>query len=166
MTFAALMPGDTVFLDANIFVYHFAPDPILQVPCGQLLQRIENQDIHGFTSTHVLAEAAHRLLTLEARTRFGWTSGKVVQRLKQNPSALQSLTGFRTAIERVAQSRIVVLPASSALLLAAACLCQQPGLLITDALSIALMQAQGLTRIASDDGDFDRVPGITRYAPA
>lgn len=166
MTFAALVPGDAVFVDANIFVYHFAPDPVLQVACGQLLQRIENQEILGFTSTHVLAEAAHRLLTLEARARFAWSSGKVVQRLKRNPSALQSLTRFRTAIERVAQSRIVVLPATSALLVAAAGLCQQPGLLITDALSVALMQAHSLSKLASDDGDFDRVPGITRYAPA
>ena len=45
MTFADLALGDTVFVDANVFVYHFAPDPILQVPCGQLLQRIESQEI-------------------------------------------------------------------------------------------------------------------------
>jgi predicted nucleic acid-binding protein len=79
---------------------------------------------------------------------------------------MQHLTGFRTAIERVAQSRLVVWPASPALLVAAAGLCQQPGLLITDALTVALMQAHGLTRIASDDTDFDRVPGVTRYSPA
>jgi predicted nucleic acid-binding protein len=131
-----------------------------------LLQRIENLEIQGLTSTHVLAEAAHRLLTLEARTRWGWSAGKVVRRLKQNPSTFQSLTGFRTAIERVTQSRIAVMPASAALLAAAVALCQQPGLLITDALSVALMQAHGSTKIASDDGDFDRVPGITRYPPA
>ena len=71
MTFAALRPGDAVFVDANNFVYHFAPDPILQIPCGQLLHAIENQQIQGFTSTHVVAEAAHRLMTLEARTRMG-----------------------------------------------------------------------------------------------
>jgi predicted nucleic acid-binding protein len=41
-----------------------------------------------------------------------------------------------------------------------------PGLLITDALSVALRQAHGLTELASDHSDFDRVPGITRYAPA
>ncbi len=166
MTFAALQPGDAVFVDANVFVYHFAPDPILQVPCGQLLQWIEILQIQGFTSTHVVAEAAHRLMTLEARTRLGWSTGKVVQRLKQNPSTFQGLTGFRTAIERVAQSRLVVLPASAALLVAAVGLCQQPGMLITDALTVALMQAHGLSKIASDDSDFDRVPGITRYAPA
>ena len=31
MTFTDLVPGDVVFVDANIFVYHFAPDPVLQV---------------------------------------------------------------------------------------------------------------------------------------
>src|SRR5437660_8051228 len=104
MTFIDPVPGDVVFVDANIFVYHLAPDPVLQIPCGQLLRRIENQEIQAFTSTHVVAEAAHRLLTLEARTRFRWSPGKVVQRLKQNPSSLQNLTQFRTAIERVVQS--------------------------------------------------------------
>jgi predicted nucleic acid-binding protein len=165
MTVADLLPGDAVFVDANIFVYHFAPDPAFPVSCGQLLQRIENQEIQGFTSTHVLAEAAHRLLTLEARVRFQWSSGKVVQRLKQNPTSMEQLTHFRTAIERVAQSRIVIWPANSGLLVTAAGLCQRPGLLITDALSIALIQAHGLTKLASDDADFDRVLGITRYAP-
>ena len=92
MTFANLVPGDIVFVDANIFVYHFAPDPVLQIPCGQLLQRIENREIQAFTSTHVLAEAAHRLLTLEARTHFGWSTGKVVQRLKQNPTSTPSIS--------------------------------------------------------------------------
>ena len=30
----------------------------------------------------------------------------------------------------------------------------------------AIMQSSGLTKIASNDPDFDRVPGLTRYAPA
>ena len=39
-------------------------------------------------------------------------------------------------------------------------------MLTNDALIVALMQANGLTSLASNDPDFDRVPGITRYAPA
>jgi predicted nucleic acid-binding protein len=31
---------------------------------------------------------------------------------------------------------------------------------------VAVMQANGLTRLASNDADFDRVPALTRYAPA
>ena len=45
------------------------------------------------------------------------------------------------------------------------CTSQQFGLLIIDAVTVTLMQANGLTRLASGDTDFDRVPGLTRYAP-
>jgi len=38
--------------------------------------------------------------------------------------------------------------------------------LVGDALIVAVMQAKGLTLIASNDADFDRVPGLTRYTPA
>jgi predicted nucleic acid-binding protein len=33
-------------------------------------------------------------------------------------------------------------------------------------LIVAIMQANGLTKLASNDTNFDRVPGLTRYAPA
>ena len=45
MIFADLVAGDTVFVDANSFIYHFAPDPVLGPPCSQLLQRIDNQEL-------------------------------------------------------------------------------------------------------------------------
>ena len=51
-------------------------------------------------------------------------------------------------------------------LLAAAPLSQQAGLLINDALIVALMQANSHTKLASHDADFDRLAGIVRYAPA
>lgn len=40
------------------------------------------------------------------------------------------------------------------------------GVLVSLALIVAVMQAHGLTHLASHDADFDRVPGITRIAPA
>ena len=39
------------------------------------------------------------------------------------------------------------------------------GLLSGDALILAVMQTHGLTHLASNDADFDRVPGIVRYGP-
>jgi predicted nucleic acid-binding protein len=119
----------------------------------------------GFTSSPILSEVAHRLTTTEARQRFGWTGGKVARRLKQNPAVCQSLTGFRTALENVLQSRTQVLTIAPSLLLTAATLSVQYGLLANDALILAVMQQHGLTDLASADSDFDRVPGITRYSP-
>ena len=52
-----------------------------------------------------------------------------------------------------------------ALIAAAAAVSQQTGLLSSDALIVAIMQASGLTKIASADTDFDHVPGLMRYAP-
>jgi predicted nucleic acid-binding protein len=43
---------------------------------------------------------------------------------------------------------------------------QQTGLLHHDALVVAAMRVHGLTHLASADPDFDRVPGLTRSAPA
>ena len=48
----------------------------------------------------------------------------------------------------------------------AADVCDQYGLLSNDALVVVLMRRRGLSTLASHDADFDRVPGLTRYAPA
>jgi predicted nucleic acid-binding protein len=79
---------------------------------------------------------------------------------------LQGVSRFRLAVDTVLRSRIQILSIAPPLLGTAAVLSQQHGLLTNDALILALMQAHGLTKIASADTDFDRVPGITRYSPA
>jgi predicted nucleic acid-binding protein len=165
MTFADLVGGESIFLDANPLVYHFAPHPKFGSACTQLIKRIDNQELQARTSTHVLSEAAHHLMTLEASTIFGWTS-KVAQRLKQQPIHVQKLTNFRQAIEQVSQLGIKVLTIPPDMIATAAAISQQTGLLSNDALIVAMMQANGLTNLASADNDFDRVPGLTRYGPA
>jgi predicted nucleic acid-binding protein len=166
MIFADLGSGDSVFLDANTLIYHFSPHPQFGPACHQLMQRIQNQDLLGFTATHILTEVAHRLMTFEAATLAGWSAGKVVRRLRQQPTTIQNLSRFRVALESIFHSRIQVLSIPAPLILSAAVLSQQIGLLSNDALIVAVMQANGLTKLASHDADLDRVPGLTRYAPA
>jgi predicted nucleic acid-binding protein len=165
MTFLDLVAGDEVFLDANIFVYYFAPDPTWHGSCSQLLQRIQNQEIAGHTSAAILSEVAHRLMTNEARTRHGWTSGKLLHRLKQNSPIVQTLTNSEAAVASIVGSRVHIFPIDAGLVVAAAAVSRQTGLLTNDALTVALMRSNGLVKLASNDPDFDRVPGITRYAP-
>ena len=166
MTFADLLAGEAVFVDANALTYHFQPHPVLGPPCTALLGRIENQELAGFTSTHVLSEVSHRLMTIQASARFGWPFAGIGNRLRAHPAEVQKLTAFRQAIDRVLQSKLQVLTVLPPLLATAAILSQQIGLLTHDGLIVAVMQANGLNKIASHDADFDRVPGLTRYAPA
>lgn len=165
MTFADILAGQAVFIDANIFIYYFRPDPVLGAACGQLVQRIENQEIEGFTSSHVLSEMAHRLMTDEASQRFGWPMTGIARRLRGHPTQLQQLTRHRQAIDELALVGVRILPVTGGQVSSAADLSCQHGLLSSDALVVSVMQAHGLVVLASHDADFDRVPGITRCSP-
>ena len=70
------------------------------------------------------------------------------------------------AIDEVPKFGVQISSIPPALIAVAAALSQQTGLLSNDALIVAIMQAHGLAILASEDADFDRVPGINRYAPA
>jgi predicted nucleic acid-binding protein len=127
MIFADIPNGTDVFVDANIFVYACAPDPQFGPPSVQLLERIEHNELRGFTSTHILSDVAHRLMSLEACAVFVGLSREL----------LNDSSGARPKSNNSAATTLVV----------------------------ALMNAHGLSQLASHDADFDRVPGITRFYP-
>ena len=165
MTFADLATGDAVFLDANTIVYDFGPHPTFGPACKSLLNRIENGDFVGFISAPVFNDVAHRLMTLEACQTLGWPYPGIAQRLRRHSAEIQKLTKSRQALDEILRIGIQVLPVDSQQVLAGADLCRQYGLLSGDGLILAVMHRHGLSRIASNDADFDTVPGITRYAP-
>jgi predicted nucleic acid-binding protein len=91
MTFADLPARDPVFVDANTFIYHFTNHAKYGAACTALLERIEHQEIVGFTSSHCLADVAHRVMTLEAKDRLVWPPSGLAARLKKHRSEIPSL---------------------------------------------------------------------------
>jgi len=166
MTLADIPTGQAVFVDANIFIYYFRPDPVLGPPCGQLLQRIDNGDLRGFTSAHILSEMAHRLMVDEAVQRFGWPMAGIARRLRNHHAQIANLARHRLAIDDLSLIGLQVLSVTGPQVSLAADRSCQHGLLSSDALVVVVMQQHSLTHLASHDADFDRVPGLTRYAPA
>ena len=164
-SFTALAKGAAIFVDTNTLAYYFAADPTFGPACKNLLDRIEQQEVLGYTSAHVLAEMAHRLMTAEACKLFNWPPQGVANRLRRHPAEVQQLMRYRQAIDEVSLLRLTTMPLTDAVVSFAADISRQTGLLTNDALIVAMMQANGLTNLASNDADFDRVPGITRYAP-
>jgi predicted nucleic acid-binding protein len=156
----------SVFLDANVFVYHYVPDPVLGPACRDLLDRISRNEFAGFTSSDVLNDVAHRLMTFEAADTYGWPMAGIVYRLQRHPNEVKALTRYRQAVEDVPAFGVQVLSATLSHVLSAAALSQQHGLLSGDALVVAVMQQYGLNQLASHDSDVDRVSGLARYSPA
>jgi predicted nucleic acid-binding protein len=107
----------------------------------------------------------HRLMTIEAIEQLGWQPQGIAHRLRKHPADVKKLKQYKQAIEEAGQMGIGVLPIDLALISAAAAASEQYGLLTNDALVVAVMQAHGISSLASRDRDFDGIPGITRYSP-
>jgi predicted nucleic acid-binding protein len=88
MNFDDLQAGEQVFLDANIFVYHFLGQ---SADCRQLLSRCHQGILRGCTATFVVAEVMHRLMTAEAVARGLVTSSQVVKKLREHPDIMRQL---------------------------------------------------------------------------
>ena len=165
MTFADIPAGASIFIDANTLVYHFGAEPMFGPASRDLLVRIKRCEIAGYTSTHIVAEMAHRLMAIEAMKSFGWPAGQIARRLQKSASDVQRLTLFRRAIQEVSTFDVQILIVRPDFLDAAAAVSQQTGLLTNDAMVVVVMSAHNLVNLASNDADFDRESGITRYSP-
>jgi predicted nucleic acid-binding protein len=126
---------------------------------------VEQQQLSGFTSAPVLADVAHRLMTLEAIDLLSWPPSGIAARLRKHHVEIPKLMIYRQAIAHIPLLNIQVLSIAQPLVEAATRLSHQYELLTGDALIVAVMHANGLTNLASNDADFDRVPSLTRYAP-
>src|SRR5262245_4174964 len=166
MKFEDIPAGTALFIDANPFIYAVTADPQFGPPCQQLLQRIENKELQGFTCAHVVGEVSHRLMTIEAAASLGRSLTGMANWLKRHPQEVQKLRLFRQAIDDLAAIPIEILPVAGSHVSLAADVSIQHGLLTNDALCVAVMRDNGMTHLASLDADFDRVPGLTRYEPA
>jgi predicted nucleic acid-binding protein len=86
--------------------------------------------------------------------------------LRKQHTEIPNLNAYSQALLKITQIGLQVLPVVQQHVLQASLLSRAHALLTGDALIVAVMQGHGLTHLASNDDDFDRVPGINRYAPA
>lgn len=154
-----------VFVDANIFIYHFSNFEKFAEACLDFLQKIEDGKLSGYTSTLALAEVLHRLMVIEASKKFNISPKNVVKTLKDNPDWTASLTDHSKALNFIEKIGISILPVNAHDLKASIDLKAEYCLLTMDAINLSVMKNNHISDLASNDGDFDRVNFVTRYTP-
>ena len=86
MRFDNLKKRDSVFIDANIFIYNFGGQ---STECKEVLIRCAKGELTGYTVLSTLAEVLHRLMIAEAIEK-GYISDKnPVRSLKEKPENSQ-----------------------------------------------------------------------------
>jgi predicted nucleic acid-binding protein len=101
---------------------------------------------------------------VEAQDRFKLTSGAVAW-LQRHPDRIHELTAFRDAARQLDALPLRLLPRDSRIISEATDLSGQHGLLINDATIVALMRRHAVVHLATNDDDFDHVPGLTVRKP-
>jgi predicted nucleic acid-binding protein len=157
--------GTKCFVDATIFHYALIPTFDTSAECIKFLNRAIDGNVLGATSLQVLADVIHKAMMSEAAQVAGINRSGIVGYLNKHPELIQQLTKWPLAISRLSAIPLEIVNADLEALRDATQIAQSHALLTNDAMIVALMQRHGITHLATNDDDFDRVPGITVWKP-
>jgi len=158
-----LPPATTVFIDANIFIYHFMG---ASEECTRFLQRCEAGELAGVTSISVLLEVLHRLMMLEAVQSRVVRPPRVREKLRRRPEVVRSLSAYYTQTARIPEMGISIRPLPEEILAASQRVRREHGLLVGDSLLLAVMRTEGVRTLATHDADMGKIEEITVAVPA
>ncbi len=157
--------GSKVFVDANIFVYHFSKGSEFNKSCTDFFFRVETKEIHGFTSAGIVMEAAHRLMMVEASSMLDIEIKNFPKYLKQHPDMVKRLTQHLIVPNKISELNIEIVPITLKGIEDSQSNKTKFGFLSNDSLTLKIMEDIGITKIASNDLDFKRVDWLNLYLP-
>jgi predicted nucleic acid-binding protein len=156
-----LPAGLDIFLDANIFVYAFGGQ---SEQCLELLFRCAREEVYGVTSIEVISEVTHRLMLAEALAT-GIIRRARAQDLRGKVDAIRQLRQYWLHVEKIFSLNLGILTSDESRSHRAQNVRSRYGLLTNDSLIAAAMEEYGLDCLASRDGDFDHISGLTIFKP-
>ena len=135
-------------------------------PCHDFFVAIESGAYNGFTSTLVLNEVLHKLILAEATNTYGLRSEHdAANVLKQNPEKIMGLSQVWKTYSDIKDYPIIICSCDESVLDMAVNLSNKYGLLISDATHLAVIKSEGISNIATNDTDFQRLNEIDVYKP-
>ena len=155
-------PGENVFIDANIFIYHFTG---ISQECKEFLKDCTQKKFDGFTSTTVLAEVCHRLMAIEA-VKLGLARAKQPSSyLQKNPAVVKKLSEYYMQMTNIFGWGIRIVSPDENFIIKSQIYRQRFGLLTNDSLIPVYMEKAGAANLASADKVFSSINHLKLYSP-
>lgn len=155
--------GEGVFIDANIFIYHFTG---ASAQCREFLKNCAQGKFTAFTSTMVLAEVCHRLMAIEAVKRNLAPAKQPSGFLQKNPSVVKKLSEYYVQMTNLQGWGLHVLTDHENSLLKGQIYRQSFGLLTNDSLIPVYMEEAKTANLASADQIFNSISHLKLFSPA
>jgi predicted nucleic acid-binding protein len=164
MTLAELPDDARVFVDANIFGYHFTG---VSAECKALLEKAARNVVQAKTGAHILLEVLqpHGLMMIEAVTKGLISPSQPAKKLKQQWQVIQRLRDYDRCVTEIPALNIEVLPLTGEIIRESSRLRSAHGLMTNDSVTAAMMAHHGMSRATTLDSDLQRVPGLSLYQP-
>ena len=151
-----------VFIDANIFIYHFTG---VSKKCGDFLNRCEQGDLTAITSVNVILEVLHRLMMVEAVKKNLVKPPNIVRKLNQIPEKIRGLNEYFVNTQKINEMGIEIRPVTFETVIKSQMVRMAYGLMVNDSVIVASMQEEGLKLLATSDTGFEKVDEILVYSP-
>lgn len=164
---AALPAGTEIFVDANIFIYHFNGK---SATCTAFVDRIANDEVAAYVNAQVLSDLLHRLMCAEAVAKGLITSAsadKMKRWLATNRAAAGRLRKYQAQFEFLLGIGVKVISVTRMTLINSKRERATHALMIGDSLNICSMARNKprLSHIATRDSDFGHISTLTVWQP-
>ena len=154
--------GSEVFVDANIFIYHFTG---VSDEYGNFLNRCEQGDLAAITSVNVILEVLHRLMMVEAVKKNLVKPPNIVRKLNESPEKIKGLNEYFVNTQKINEMGIAIRPVNFETVIKSHMVRMTYGLMVNDSIIVASMQEEGLNLLATNDTGFEKVDEIRVYSP-
>jgi predicted nucleic acid-binding protein len=150
-----------VFIDSNVFIYALTAQ---SAECRQLFERCLREEVTGIALFETVNEVTHRFMIAEALSKGLITAGGA-KALRNKFQQIPTLTDYWLNTQRMLALNLLFMPVNETIIRNAQTVRQEAGLLTNDSMIVAGMREYGLSFLASNDSDFQRVRDITVFKP-
>ena len=150
-----------VLIDANILIYALTAQ---SAECRHLIERCLEEELTGVALFETVNEVTHRFMIAEALSK-GLIKAGGAKALRTRFQQIPTLTDYWANTERLLALNLLFIPVNAAIIRNAQPVRQETGLLTNDSMLVASMREYGLSFLASNDADFQRVRDITVFKP-
>jgi predicted nucleic acid-binding protein len=162
MKLTEIKTGSEVFVDSNIFIYHFTG---VSEECSDFLGRCERGKLIAMTSVNVILEVLHRLMMVEAVRKNLVKPPNVVKKLSKVPQKLKRLNEYSENTEKIQDMGVAIKPLIFETIIKSHVVRLTSGLMVNDSVIIASMKQEGIKLLATNDKAFEKVDEIDVCTP-
>ena len=159
---STLPSGEKIFIDSNILTYHLLNDPVHGKTCEEFIGRVENREFEGFISPIIVSETLFNFIKANIVKDYRIKPKEVVSFLKAKPKIISKIDiGKASDLFRI----FSMLPIFELEVEECYKAIKDYALLTNDAFHVATMKQRGITNIATNDPDFERVEWLKVWKP-